>query len=303
MGSRIKKNIKIFALVIIILFNLLEPVSARTTSQVIKVGLNTVDVVVNGNKIYENNILYKDTTYVPLRATAEMLGKEVGWDQETRTVMINDRDEEIDQVPKKGRNFKEEKNKNIRVNLNKINILVNGNKVNEDNILYKDTTYVPLRSISEMLENTVKWDPITRTAIINDWYWDDIYDMKIQLYSNHLIINTHILNYLSDCLINDLQGYDVTGDLAYIIFKIEEYRNMTIEYNEFNDDFKFYRNKVIDTYYYLEETSRCLFEYFSLDIYSQNNSYIVDYYFGLFNKNLQLSQDSIDYVIRKVNLE
>lgn len=58
--------------------------------------------------------------------------------------------------------------KSITVAFNKMNIVVNGTKVNADNILYNGTTYVPLRAISEMLGKYVTWDSKTNTAIISD---------------------------------------------------------------------------------------------------------------------------------------
>lgn len=42
--------------------------------------------------------------------------------------------------------------KKIDVVFNKVDISVNGESVKGDNILYKGTTYVPLRAISEMLD-------------------------------------------------------------------------------------------------------------------------------------------------------
>lgn len=56
----------------------------------------------------------------------------------------------------------------IEVVFNSVKLVVNGKKVNADNILYNGTTYVPLRAISEMLNKEVIWDKDTNTASIND---------------------------------------------------------------------------------------------------------------------------------------
>ncbi len=53
------------------------------------VQLNSVNLTVNGSPVTTTNLLYNDTTYVPLRACAEMLGSQVGWDQNTNTASIN----------------------------------------------------------------------------------------------------------------------------------------------------------------------------------------------------------------------
>ncbi len=59
--------------------------------QNIPVAFNSVSMKVNGTVINADNILYNGTTYVPLRAIADMLGKEVGWDGATMTASINDK--------------------------------------------------------------------------------------------------------------------------------------------------------------------------------------------------------------------
>lgn len=62
--------------------------------------------------------------------------------------------------------FAEQITKTIEVAFNAINIEVNGQKVKADNFLYENTTYVPLRAISELLGNEVTWVQETQTAEI-----------------------------------------------------------------------------------------------------------------------------------------
>jgi len=59
-------------------------------SQWISVYRNTVSLEVNQTKITTDNFLYNNVTYVPLRAVAQMLGKEVGWNAQTKVARIDD---------------------------------------------------------------------------------------------------------------------------------------------------------------------------------------------------------------------
>ena len=75
-----------------------------STLETIQVALNSVNVSVNNakvgsigqNYILENgqqvpySILYKGTTYLPIRKVAETIGKQVTWDSNTRTAGIGD---------------------------------------------------------------------------------------------------------------------------------------------------------------------------------------------------------------------
>lgn len=58
----------------------------------IQVVLNGINLVVDGRMVPGDNILYNGTTFVPVRALAEALGKEVKWDAQTNTVEISDKD-------------------------------------------------------------------------------------------------------------------------------------------------------------------------------------------------------------------
>lgn len=66
-------------------------VYANSAAKTIEVLFNSVKLTVNGKKVEADTIAYQGVTYVPLRATAEMLGKEVGWDQATMTASIDDK--------------------------------------------------------------------------------------------------------------------------------------------------------------------------------------------------------------------
>lgn len=90
-----KKYLKGFILGVIITTLLMSTAFGKTITKTIDVVYNSVNLTVNGKKVEADNILYEGTTYVPLRAIAEILGKEVGWDQATRTASINDKAETI----------------------------------------------------------------------------------------------------------------------------------------------------------------------------------------------------------------
>lgn len=59
-------------------------------SELVRIYRNTVTLEVNGTKIAADNFLYNNTTYVPMRAVAEMLGKDVTWNAATRVAGIDD---------------------------------------------------------------------------------------------------------------------------------------------------------------------------------------------------------------------
>lgn len=65
---------------------------ADSSLQTIEVMLNRINLEIDGIKVNVDNILYNGTTYVPIRAVAEIFDKEVLWDSETYTVSINSKD-------------------------------------------------------------------------------------------------------------------------------------------------------------------------------------------------------------------
>lgn len=90
-GVIVKKELKGFAIGLIVTILLISTVLAGGVKQTIEVVLNSVNLTVNGKKVEADNILYKEATYVPIKAIAEALGKDVVWDSKTNTININDK--------------------------------------------------------------------------------------------------------------------------------------------------------------------------------------------------------------------
>lgn len=77
--------------VLVIAMLLTSTLFASQITKKIDVAINTISVLVNGEKVEADNIVYKGTTYVPLRAISEMLDKDLVWSDETKTAEINDK--------------------------------------------------------------------------------------------------------------------------------------------------------------------------------------------------------------------
>ena len=86
------KNKRIIFCVIVCTFLIItnKPVFANSILQKIDVIINNVSLFVNDEQVAVDNFLYKGTTYVPLRAVAEMNGMEVKWNgEEQRVDLLN----------------------------------------------------------------------------------------------------------------------------------------------------------------------------------------------------------------------
>lgn len=83
-----KKNIKRLAFAFLIVVLLMGTAFGASYQETISVWFNSITLTVDGSPVEAKNILYDGTTYVPLRAAAEILGKDVDWDAKTRTANI-----------------------------------------------------------------------------------------------------------------------------------------------------------------------------------------------------------------------
>lgn len=74
----------------ILIFNSISPAYAEDIFKTINVQMDSLKVIINGKSLHLNNILYDNTTYVPLRDIAEQLGKKVIWDGNSNSVIITE---------------------------------------------------------------------------------------------------------------------------------------------------------------------------------------------------------------------
>lgn len=75
------------------------PIYADSIWETITVIMNGVEVKVDGQSVDAPNFVYNDTTYVPLRKVAEMLGQNVTWVEEENTAYIGRMPMKDDQSP------------------------------------------------------------------------------------------------------------------------------------------------------------------------------------------------------------
>lgn len=108
---------------------------------------------------------------------------------------------------------------NIQVLFNCMNIMIKGEKVDIDNLVYNDTTYVPLRKVAELFNKEIIWYDKTNTINIMDkkikvdGFYMECDNMKTALVTN---VNDNILEL--EFQLKNTAGEDITITLHYPYF-------------------------------------------------------------------------------------
>lgn len=116
-------------------------------------------------------LVYEDSAYLPLRAIGEALGRNVNWDEKTKTITL-----EGERTTKDSSNkFIKGETKNVWVQVrDDFTIVIDGKEQTFKTsagkrifpLLYDGSTYLPLRAIGQIMDRDVDWDNDTKTVTL-----------------------------------------------------------------------------------------------------------------------------------------
>lgn len=133
----------------------------------------TVRTFYNAQREEVHPLMYNDTTYVPIRAIGEIMGKLVNWDATTNTATLYGTRTEsassgiLDNDAKRSYiTVRIEPGYKIVIDgVSRTFYDVDGRKV--DPLLYDGSIYLPIRAIGEIMGKTVSWDGTTETVYLS----------------------------------------------------------------------------------------------------------------------------------------
>lgn len=123
---------------------------------------------VNGDEVHP--ILYSGTTYLPVRAIGELMGKNVNWDASTRTVSLSGTRTSgtVSGTPDSGAapaSVTARLSPDVTVTVDGVTRSFTdaaGNTVYP--LLYNGSVYLPIRAIGSLMGKSVSWDAASRTV-------------------------------------------------------------------------------------------------------------------------------------------
>ncbi len=178
-----KKNAKKCIAVIISAIMLCSSTAfAASTEKTAIATYNNIKIVVDGTRVIPRDVngnivdpfIIDGTTYLPVRALATALGKNVLWDSEANAVVISGQAEPTpspDDIPASYRATVEVTTvyKDIKLIVDDYEVIpkdANGNIV--EPFIIDGTTYLPVRALANALGENVAWDAATSTVYIGE---------------------------------------------------------------------------------------------------------------------------------------
>lgn len=156
------KDVVLGAVVATLLVGAAPSAFAKVADAMISVNYNNIKVMVDGKELKTDKepFTYDGTTYLPVRAVAEAVGKEVKWDSKTKTVTLTGVNQEKEEEETK-EETKEEKKETPKpsgtVTINKNIIDENGVKIRCLDMV-RDTKYSDRYTFNFKLKNTTSME-------------------------------------------------------------------------------------------------------------------------------------------------
>lgn len=134
-------------------------------------GINRDFYTAQGREVHP--IIYNGTTYLPLRAIGELMGKNVNWDQSTGTASLSGTRTPgtVNGTPdttatRANVTFTLRPEYHVSVDGTE-RTFVNANGAKIDPAIYNGSIYLPLRAIGEIMGKQVSWDGTTNTVLLD----------------------------------------------------------------------------------------------------------------------------------------
>ena len=137
-------------------------------------------------------ILYNDTTYLPLRAIGEIMGKNVNWDKDNKVISLSGKREETTKkdtnavaAPKEINVEERDDFKIVIEGVENKFTTVNGAKI----IVYNGSAYLSLESISQIMRKDIAWDSEKKkvSLTLTDSYIGDTKSFEIDSISLEMV--------------------------------------------------------------------------------------------------------------------
>ncbi len=135
-------------------------------TRTIDVTFNSADVLVDGQRIDAESFTYNGVTYLPLRAISESMGMTVEFEDFGDNDEVNLKSGGTKNIKTKA-SKSPTTNKSIRVEFDEVDVEVDGRDIDTDDIVYKGTTYLPLRQIATATGANIAYDGATKTVNIS----------------------------------------------------------------------------------------------------------------------------------------